>query len=102
MRKMAKHPEDMSAAELARATKEFDQPFIFEKARPMNPAEKAQEHEFRRARGRPKVGKGAKKISISLEGDLLHKADVLAKKKGVNRSELIAGFVAAGLRRKAV
>jgi hypothetical protein len=99
MKKSAKHIEDMSAAELARATKEFDRPFVFEKARPMTPQEKAQEHELRRGRGRPKIGKGARKISISLEGDLLHKADALAKKKGVNRSELIAGFVAAGLKR---
>jgi hypothetical protein len=65
----------------------------------MTLAEKAQEQELRHGRGRPKIGKGAKKISISLEGDLLHKADALAKKKGVNRSELIAGFVAAGLKR---
>jgi len=44
---------------------------------------------------------GARKVSISLEGGL-RKADALAKKEGVNRSELIAGFVVDGLRRKAV
>ncbi|MGD0137600.1 MAG: ribbon-helix-helix protein, CopG family [Tepidisphaeraceae bacterium] len=102
MKKTAKHLEDMSARELAQATKEFDRPFVFEKARPMTPAEKAQEHDLRRGRGRPKIGNGARKISISLEGDLLHKADALAKKQGLNRSELIAGFVMDGLKRKAV
>jgi len=101
MKKRAEHPEDMSAAELARATKRFDQPFVFQKARPMTQAERAQERELRRGRGRPKIGKGARKVSISLESDLLRETDALAKKKGVNRSELITDFVIAGLRRKA-
>ena len=102
MKRIGKHPEEMSAAELARATREFDEPFVFEKARPMTTAERAEERKLRRRRGRPKVGAGARKVSISLEGRLLRKADALAKKEGVNRSELIAGFVMAGLRRKAV
>ncbi|MGD1277859.1 MAG: hypothetical protein ABR964_11640 [Tepidisphaeraceae bacterium] len=102
MKRRTKHPEDMSAAELTEATKQFDEPFIFEKSRPMTAAQRAQERKLRRGRGRPKVGKGAKKISISLEGNLLQRADALATKKGVNRSQLIADFVAAGLRRKAV
>ena len=101
MKKKARHPEQMSAAELARATRQFDRQFVFERARPMTQAERAQERQLRRGRGRPKIGKGAKKISISLESGLLREADALAKKKGVNRSELIADFVIAGLRRKA-
>ena len=68
----------------------------------MTPAERAEERRLRRGRGRPKIGKGAKKISISMEGDLLHKADALARKKGLNRSELISEFVIDGLRRKAI
>jgi hypothetical protein len=95
MKRQAKHPEDMSAAELVEATKEFDQPYAFEKDRLMTSAELAQERKLRR--GRPKIGKGAKKISISLESDLLKQADVMAKKKGMNCSELITGFVIAGL-----
>ncbi len=95
MRRQRKHPEDMSAAELARATKEFDKPFVFEKARPMTRAEHAVERKLRR--GRPKLGKGVTKISISLEGDLLAKTDALAKQRGLKRSELIACFVEAGL-----
>lgn len=71
MKRRAKHPEDMSAAELAQASKQFDEPFIFERARPMTAPQRAQERKLRRGRGRPKVGKGAKKISISLEGNLL-------------------------------
>ena len=102
MKKNGKHPEEMTPAELAQATREFEKPFVFEKARPMTTAERAQERKLRRHRGRPKVGAGAKKVSISLEGGLLRKADALAKKEGVNRSELISGFVVDGLRRKAV
>ena len=102
MKKTTKHPEEMSAAELAQATKEFDDPFAFEKARRMTTAERAEERRLRRGRGRPKIGAGARKVSISLEGELLKQADVLAKKRGMRRSELIASFVVAGLRRKAV
>jgi len=92
----------MSETELAKATGEFEKLFVFEKARPMTAAERGEERKLRRHRGRPKVGAGAEKVSISLEGGLLRKADALAKKEGVNRSELIAGFVMDGLRRKAV
>jgi hypothetical protein len=99
MKKNLKHPEELSAAELARATKQFDRPFVFERARPMCTAERAQERKLRR--GRPKIGKGARKISISLEGDLLREADALARRKGMNRSELIAGILMSGLKRKA-
>ena len=102
MKKNGKHPEEMTATQLARATKQFDEPFVFEKARPMTTAERAEDRKLRRHGVRSKVGTGARTVSISLEGRLVRKADALAKKEGVNRSELIAGFVVAGLRRKAV
>ena len=89
-------------AELARAPREFDKPFAYRKGRAMTAAERAEEQMLRRGRGRPRIGLGAKKVSISLEGGLLRQADALARSRGVNRSELIALFVAAGLRRKAV
>jgi hypothetical protein len=97
MKNTAKHPEDMSATELAEANREFDRPNVFEKTRPMTPAERAEERVLRR--GRPRIGQGAKKISISLERGVLRDADALARKRGVKRSELIASFVVAGLKR---
>ena len=97
MKNAVKHPEDMSPAELAEANREFDAPYAFEKARPMKPSERAEERALRR--GRPRIGQGAKKISISLERGVLRDADALARKKGVKRSELIASFVVAGLKR---
>lgn len=97
MKRTAKHPEDMTAEELAEATREFDRPFAFEKARPMTPRERREEHKLRR--GRPKIGMGSQKISISLERTLVEETDLVARKRGVKRSELIASFVVAGLRK---
>ena len=93
--KSTKHPEDMTPAELARATRKFDQPYVFEKARPMTASQRAQERKLRRAR--PKNGHPPQRVSISLQKNLLKQADALAKKKGLNRSQLIANFVIAGL-----
>ena len=85
----------MTLAELREATKEFGQPFFFEQGRPLNRTERAEER--RLCRGRPKIGKGAKRISISLESGLLKKTDALARKNRLNRSQLIAELVTAGL-----
>lgn len=98
MKKLAKHPENMSAAELAEATKPFDTPYVFEQARPLNRAERAEERRLRC--GRPRIGREiAKKISISMESGLLKKTDAYARKAGVNRSRLISDLVVAGLAR---
>lgn len=98
MTKRKKHPEDMSVAELAKATKRFNQPFFFARSRPLTSAQESQERALRRSpkRTRPSGGK----ISVSLDVDLMERADALAKKTGVKRAELIAQFVAAGLKRR--
>jgi hypothetical protein len=88
-------------AELAEATKQYDE-MVIDKTRPLNAKKRKLWRQAKRGRGRPKIGTGAKKVSVSLEGELLKAADALAKKKGINRSELIASFIAAGLRGKAV
>lgn len=41
-------------------------------------------------RGRPKVGRGVKRVMISVEVGLLHRADGFAKKHQMKRSELVA------------
>lgn len=94
------HPEDMSAAELAAATRRFDEPFVFEKGRPLTPAQRKQERELR-SRGRTAAAH-ARKVSISLDPLLIKKADALAHERGVTRSQLLSGVLAAGLRRQAV
>jgi hypothetical protein len=50
----------MTLAELRDATKEFDQEFIAEKARPMNAADRARNRELRRVR--PSENKDTEKI----------------------------------------
>ncbi|HZL37632.1 MAG TPA: ribbon-helix-helix protein, CopG family [Tepidisphaeraceae bacterium] len=100
MKRNDKYPEDMTASELAKATEQFNKPFVFEDTRPMTRAERAEEHRLRRVR--PRVAQGTKKISVSLENRLLKRADAMAKRRGINRSELITQFVAAGLERQAV
>ena len=80
----------MNANELSKATEEFDQPFVIEKSRPLTSAERDQWAGARKKRGRPKVGKGFKRVSLSLEKDLLRRVTNLAKKRHVSRSRLIA------------
>jgi hypothetical protein len=47
--------------------------------------------------GRPRIGQGAKRISISMEKGLLKSADTVARKKGITRARLIAESVKAYL-----
>jgi hypothetical protein len=96
-----KRYQDMTTAELRKATKEFDQEFIAEKARPMNAAERIRNRQLRRRRGRPRVGLGAEKINVCLERNLLASVNRLAKEKGIGRSALIAQALALVMGRKA-
>jgi hypothetical protein len=76
---------------------------IYAKSRPMNAQEKAQwrriQKKIRRGRGRPLLGNGVQKVSVSVERTLLGKADAFAKTHKLNRSELfskgVASFIAA-------
>jgi len=88
----------MTAAELAQATKQYEE-MVIDKTMPLNAKERRLWAQARRGRAQPKIGAPARKISISLQDDLLQKTDTLASKRGLNRSELISRFVLAGLRR---
>lgn len=87
MKKPAKRYQDMNLQELREATKRYDEPFVFERTRPMTAAERERD---RRARGRPPVGQGARRVNITMERELLARADALATKRKIGRSELIA------------
>jgi hypothetical protein len=78
----------MNAEELAEATKDFERGLPFEAGRPLSPENQAKWDRARR--GRPRVGKGAVRVFISVEAGLLEKADAFAQKRGVTRSQLIA------------
>ena len=81
---------EMDAGELAEATKEFDAPFVVDKSRPLTPSERKRWRSAKKKRGRPKVGRGFKRISVSIERGLLGRVNALARKRGVNRSKLLA------------
>ena len=100
MSKTAKKYWEMNKTELAEATKEFDEEFVADKARPMTAAERKEETRARR-RGRPRVGKGAQKIHITLERGLVKQADKVARRNGWGRSEFIARALATAIGRKA-
>ena len=86
---MKKKYWEMNAKELAEATKEFDQEFVADKARPLTRADRAL-HRRAAKRGRPRVGNGAERINITVERGLLNRADRLARNLGLSRAQLVA------------
>lgn len=85
-----KRYDQMNARELAKATRQFDEEMVIDRSRELTPAEQSRWQRARRKPGRPKVGKGARVISVSLEKGLLGRADRLARKLQVPRTRLIA------------
>ncbi len=71
-------------------TSEFDQEFLADSFKAPSPTDKARWQRAKRKRGRPKEGKGAKVISVSVEKGLLARADRVAKRMGISRARLIA------------
>jgi hypothetical protein len=101
-KKKGKPWEQMNTRELAEATKEFDLPGAIDRGRPLNPAEREQHRRAaKRGRGRPKIGKGAERINITIERDLLAQADAIAHQRKIGRSEMIASALRLLIRRKA-
>jgi hypothetical protein len=60
------------------------------RSRPLNARERRQWRRFKNKMGRPKVGKGAKTISLTVEMGLLKQADAYAKRHGISRAKLVA------------
>jgi hypothetical protein len=60
------------------------------RSRPLNKRERRQWRRFKNKMGRPKVGKGAKTISLTVELGLLKQADAYAKRQGISRAKLVA------------
>jgi hypothetical protein len=92
---------DMTAEELEAATKQFDEEFVADKSRALTAAEREQWQRARRKRGRPRIGKGYQRISVSLERGLLERVTALARKRRVSRSQLFAQVMADLLAREA-
>jgi hypothetical protein len=68
------------------------------KSKPLNARERAEWREIqknmRRSVGRPKVGNGVQKVSVSIERSLMDRVDAYAKTHKLNRSKLFAMGVA--------
>jgi hypothetical protein len=88
--KPSKQYWEMSTSELREATKEFDREFIGDTFGPPTTEQRAQDRRARRKRGRPRNGRGAKTISVTVEKKLLAQTDRLAKKLNVPRAVLVA------------
>jgi predicted transcriptional regulator len=79
---------EMATNELAEATKQFDEPFVADQARPLNASEREEWAEA--TRKRPKRSRGLKRFSVSMEPELLERVTALAKKHRISRSVLVA------------
>ncbi len=75
-------------------TEEFDQEMVAESFGQPTAEAKRRWTRARRNVGRPRLGRGAQVISVSVERTLLERSDALAKRMGVTR----AGLIARGLR----
>ena len=76
---------EMNSTELADATRAFDKEFVADKSKPLDAADRAL-HRKAAKPGRPKVGKGAYRINITVEQQLLARTDHFAKTHGLTRS----------------
>lgn len=80
---------EMDTEELDRATRQLNKPFAIDKSRPLTPSERKLWQKVKRKRGRPKVGLGFLRISVSMERGLLRRVNALARARGLSRSGLL-------------
>ena len=57
---------------------------------PLTPAQRKQWTRIKRKSGRPRVGKGAKIVPVSIERGLLKEADFFARRHKLKRSQMVA------------
>jgi hypothetical protein len=76
---------------------EFDRELVIESFGKPSAVAQAKWERALAKRGRPRRGSGAAVISVSVERQLLARADLTAKSLGISRSELIARGLRAAL-----
>jgi hypothetical protein len=81
--------ERMRADQLAEATAPYGQEMAVKKFGPMGVGARKRWERARRKPGRPRRGKGAKVISVSVERELLSRSDELARNLRISRASLI-------------
>ena len=88
--------------ERQRIVARYERRVPFSELRPLTKAERARWERVKRKKpGRPKVGKGVRVISLSVERGLLERADTYAQEKGLTRAQLFARGLAAVLNHSA-
>lgn len=80
----------LSDAEKDREVARFDREMSLDEFKPLTPEMRQQSQRAKRKRGRPKIGQGTRKVLVSVERGLLKKADALARRERVSRSQLFA------------
>jgi len=81
---------EMTTEELREATKEFDEEFVADKAKPLTPSMRSRWERAKAKQSGAKNGQGHKTIAVRLEQALLDQCTALAKKKRISRDVLIA------------
>ena len=81
--------EKMNTSELAEATARYGQEMVIDEFGPPSAAARDRWERARRKPGRPRRGKGARVISVSVERGLLSRSDKLARNLGLSRAGLI-------------
>lgn len=82
--------DQMTAEELAEATKQFDQEMIIDAARALNAKERKRWQHLKRKRGGQQKGEGCDRVLVTIERGLLREADKLAKKLNTSRAALVS------------
>ena len=86
-----KRYSEMNTRELAEATREFDREMPGVPGKPLNAADRKLHRDaaaHAKKMGRPVKGAGSQVVAVSVERDLLRRADALAKRRKLGRSAL--------------
>jgi hypothetical protein len=85
MKRKSRRTAPISAREIA----DLDREFVAESFHPPSSPDRSRWERAKRKRGRPRLGRGVKVISVSVEKGLLTRVDRLAEEQGVSRARLI-------------
>ncbi|MBI3205420.1 MAG: hypothetical protein HYZ29_28025 [Myxococcales bacterium] len=86
----ARKRSSTTGAALAKAVAEFDDELVVDTFGPPTADARARWENAKRRRGRPRTGRGARVISVSVERSLLERSDAVARRLDLTRAELIA------------
>ena len=81
---------DMTTEELREATKEFDEEFVADRAKPMTPKMKARWERAKAKLPHSEKEQTEQTIAVRLDKALLDRCTALAKKKRLSRNALVA------------